>query len=54
MLERKKMSFIFKYEQINQLELSLEQNSKIAVREFIFHYTIFPSANLKQQFTQIW
>ena len=38
---------------LHLLALSLEYNSKIAVREFIFHCTINPSANLNQQFTQI-
>ena len=47
-------NFIFECEKIYQLALSLEYNSKIAVGEFIFHYTINYSANLKQIFTQIW
>ena len=47
-------NFILDYGKINQLALTLEYNSKIAVREFVFHYTINSSANLKQQFTQIW
>lgn len=46
-------NFILDYGKINQLALTLEYNSKIAVREFVFHYTINSSANLKQKFIQI-
>ena len=48
MPERKKtgiLSLVVK--KIDQLALSREHNSKIAVGEFIFHYTINSSANLK-------
>ena len=36
---------------INQLALSIEYNSKIAVEEFIFHYAIDSSADMKRQST---
>ena len=44
-------SFIFECEQIDQLALTLEYNSKIAVGDTIFHYMINSSANLKQKLT---
>ena len=44
-------SFIFECEETDQLALSLEYNSEIAVRNFIFHYTINSSANLKRKLT---
>ena len=37
----------FECEKIDQLALSLEFNSKLAVGKFIFHCTINSSANLK-------
>ena len=40
-------NFIFECEEIDQLALTLEYNSKITVGEFIFHYTTNSSANLK-------
>ena len=36
-----------KQQKNNHLAFSLEQNLNIAVGEFIFRYTINPSANLK-------
>ena len=47
-------NFIFECEKIDQLALSLEYNWKITKGEFVFHYTINSSANLKRKFTQIW
>ena len=47
-------NFIFECEKIDQHALSLESNSRIAVGQFIFYYTINSSASLKQKFTQIW
>ena len=41
-------------EETDQLAPTLEYNSKIAVGEFIFHYTINSSVNLKRKLTQIW
>ena len=46
-------NFIFECEEIDQRALTLEYNSKKAVREFIFHYTINSSPNLKRKLTQI-
>ena len=47
-------NFIYEPEKINQLPLSLACNSKMAVGQLIFHYTINSSANLKWKFIQIW
>ena len=47
-------NFIYEPEKINQLPLSLACNSKMAVGQLIFHYTINFSANLKWKFIQIW
>ena len=48
MSERKKTGILsFECEKIDQLALSLEYNSKIALHEFIFHYKISSSANFK-------
>ena len=41
-------------EEIDQLALTLECNSKIAVVEFIFLYAINSSAILKRKLTQKW
>ena len=54
MPERKKTWILSKCEKIDQLAVILEYNSKIAAGEFIFHYTINSSWNLKRKFTQIW
>ena len=47
-------NFICECEKIDQLAVSLEYNSKIAVGHFIFHYPINSSVNLKREFTQTW
>ena len=39
---------------MDQLALTPEYNSKIVVGEFIFHYAINSTANLKRKLTQIW
>ena len=55
MPERNKIGiFIFECEEIHQFSLTLEYNSKIAVGEFILHYTIKSIATLKRKLTQIW
>ena len=48
----RKQEFYLWMQKIDQLSLSLEYNWKIALGEFIFHYTIGSSANLKRKFTK--
>ena len=54
MSERKKRGILsLNVKKINQLAFGLEYNSKIGVGEFIFLYTINPTANMQHMFTEI-